>query len=71
MKEYSHVTTRAAVAGALLAIGSAIAMTAYLLTVGTDRADPRISALGALVGLAGLALAGSTGGRPDRRDGSS
>ncbi|MET9245454.1 hypothetical protein [Nonomuraea sp. NPDC003709] len=39
----------------LLAAGSAIAMTGYLLTV--DRADPRVSALGALLGLAGLALA--------------
>lgn len=27
-------------AGALLATGSAIAMTVYLLTVGTDRANP-------------------------------
>ncbi|MEV4360899.1 hypothetical protein [Nonomuraea sp. NPDC049625] len=51
-------------AGVLLAAGSAIAMTGYLLTV--DRADPRVSALGALLGLAGLALAAHA--RPDRRD---
>ncbi|MGW6505286.1 hypothetical protein [Nonomuraea angiospora] len=56
-------------AGGLLATGSAVAMTMYVLTVGPDRADPRVSALGALLGLAGLALAAAA--RPDRRDGGS
>ncbi|MFI6598598.1 hypothetical protein ACIBHX_20255 [Nonomuraea sp. NPDC050536] len=45
-------------AGVLLAAGAAIGMRLYLLSIGDGPADPRVSALGAVVGLAGLALAG-------------
>ncbi|MEV5407549.1 hypothetical protein AB0K60_01755 [Thermopolyspora sp. NPDC052614] len=57
--------------GAALAVGSAIAMTAYSLTVGAEHADPLVRALGAFTGLAGLALVAATADRHDRRDGGS
>jgi hypothetical protein len=54
-------------AGVLIALGSAVVMTAYTLTVGAEHAEPLVRALGAFAGLAGLALVAVARDRRDRR----